>query len=502
MPQGLRDLPLLVWLMALTALAMLLPAAHAFVTRAHTTGRPFLYAAVILAAVTLMIGLATQAGAARAPRHSHLRALIGAYLVLPPLMAWPFAEAVPGIGFADAWFEMVSSFTTTGATLYDQPGQLPASLHLWRGLVGWLGGFFILVMAVSVLMPMNLGGMEVLTGRSGTARARQIERIADPGQRLTRFAQQLALPYLSFTALLWLGLVLAGETGFAGLHLAMATVSTSGILPDGMQGTAASGLLGEAMVAVLLCLGLTRRAYPGALFDDNLPLWRDPEVRMGGAIILTVTALLFLRHWIGAIELADGGDLPSFLAALWGTAFTTLSFLTTTGFAAEHWGTARVWSGLEAHGLILLGLAMVGGGVATTAGGVKLLRVYALFQHGQREMERMIHPHAVAGGGALARQLRGDGAQMAWIFFMLFALSIGAVTAGLTLAGLDYDSALITGIAALSNTGPLVHQAGEVPVDLAGFGLAAKAIMGAAMVLGRVEALAVLVLLTDLLGRR
>lgn len=501
--RALRTLPLLVLLMALTALAMLVPAAHALVLGQHDAGRPFFYGALVIGILAAMIGIASANRRPRDMRHSHLRAMVVAYLVLPPLMAWPFREAVPDTTFANAWFEMLSSFTTTGATLYDTPGRLPASLHLWRALVGWLGGFFILVMAVAVLLPMNLGGMEVLTGRSGAARAPQIRQVADPRERLERFALMLLPPYAGFTLLLWLGLVLAGETGFHGLCLAMATLSTSGILPDAAQGVAQSGIWGEILIAGFLFMALTRRSYPGGLFGEgNLPVWRDPELRMALAIVASVTGVLFLRHWIGAIENREGADLTALLSVLWSTAFTTLSFLTTTGLPAEEWATARIWSGLETHGLIFMGLAIIGGGVATTAGGVKLLRVYALFRHGQREMERLIHPHSIGGGGALARQLRGEGAQMAWVFFMLFALSIAVVVGALTLTGMDFDPALILGISALSTTGPLAGYAGELPVRYAELGIWAKAILGAAMILGRVEALAVLAMLAPEQWRR
>ncbi len=159
--------------------------------------------------------------------------------------------------------------------------------------------------------------------------------------------------------------------------------------------------------------------------------------------VVIVTAILFLRHWVGAIENAEGQDIPAFFRALWGTAFTTLSFLTTTGFISADWASSRVWSGLDTPGLILLGLAMIGGGVATTAGGVKLLRVYALFRHGQREMERLIHPNSVGGAGQTARRLRREGAYVAWIFFMLFALSIALITAALGLDGIEFEPGLV-----------------------------------------------------------
>ncbi|WP_151717467.1 TrkH family potassium uptake protein [Gemmobacter serpentinus] len=510
---GLRAFPLLVILMALTALAMLMPAAHAYASGDPDSGRPFFYGAIMMAVLTAMIGLATMGRSRSETRHAPLRAMVLAYLVLPPLMALPFHQALGDTSFGNAWFEMLSSFTTTGATVYDVPGRLSDSLHLWRALIGWLGGFFVLVMAVAVLMPLNLGGMEVLSGRTGAARARQITHIADMRERMGRFAQLLLPPYAGFTLVLWLALVMVGETGFDALCLAMATVSTSGILPDpalaGQVGAGAaqvglaSGMAGEMLIAVLLCLGITRRAYPGALFGDaDLPLRRDPEIHLALAIVLGVTLVLFLRHWVGAIEQSEGGDWSAFMGVLWANAFTTLSFLTTTGIPSGGWSGAQDWSGLEAHGVILMGLAIIGGGVATTAGGVKLLRVYALFRHGQREMERLIHPHSVSGGGPLARQLRGEGAQMAWVFFMMFALSILAITGALTLTGLHFDPALILSVSALTTTGPLAALAGETPVRYAELGGVSQAILGVAMVLGRVEALAILAMLAPDTWRR
>jgi trk system potassium uptake protein TrkH len=134
----------------------------------------------------------------------------------------------------------------------------------------------------------------------------------------------------------------------------------------------------------------------------------------------------------------------------------------------------------------------MGGGVATTAGGVKLLRVYALFRHGERELERIVHPRSVGGQGSAARRLRGEGAVVAWVFFMLFACSIAVVTAALTLAGTAFEPALVLGLSALTLTGPLADLAGAAPIDWAALGTAQKAILGLTMVVGRLEILAVL----------
>jgi trk system potassium uptake protein TrkH len=148
-----------------------------------------------------------------------------------------------------------------------------------------------------------------------------------------------------------------------------------------------------------------------------------------------------------------------------------------------------------------MGLAMVGGGVATTAGGVKLLRVYALYLHAQREVDRLIHPSSVGRASGPGRRIRRQGAYIAWIFFMLFALTLTALTALLALVGQSFESALILALSGLSTTGPLVEMASETPVRLVELSSAAKLVYAAAMVLGRLETLALIALLNPSVWR-
>ena len=98
------------------------------------------------------------------------------------MFAIPFYEAVGNTTFLNAWFEMVSCLTTTGATVYDNAGRLTPSLHLWRGLVGWLGGLLVWITAVSIFAPMNLGGFEVrATGARGQGGICDFTQIARRG---------------------------------------------------------------------------------------------------------------------------------------------------------------------------------------------------------------------------------------------------------------------------------------------------------------------------------
>ncbi|MDD9978814.1 MAG: TrkH family potassium uptake protein, partial [Boseongicola sp.] len=133
--------------------------------------------------------------------------------------------------------------------------------------------------------------------------------------------------------------------------------------------------------------------------------------------------------------------------------------------------------------------------VATTAGGVKLLRVDALYKHGLREMERLVQPSSIGGAGQRARRFRRQGAYVAWIFFMLFATSIAAITVLRALAGLSFDEALVVATATLSTTGPLVNVAMENPIPVSQWDPTIKAVSSAAMVLGRLETLVIIALL-------
>ncbi|MCV2865721.1 TrkH family potassium uptake protein [Albidovulum sediminicola] len=495
----LRNVPVLVLLMGIGAVLMFLPAIHAISLRNHFVARAFFYSGSLFLILVALIGLATSANRHDDTPRGQLLALLGAFVLLPLMLAVPMAEAIPDTTYLNAWWEMLSSVTTTGATLF-APDRLAPSIHLWRALVGWMGGAIILVSAVAVLAPMNLGGFEVLGAGSpsaaGLAGAAYNIRTVDLRGRLARAAISILPVYVGLTGLLWIALILAGDPSLVAACHAMSTLSTSGISPLGGVGRAPSGLGGEILIFLFLFFALTRRFYPsGKLQVGAQRLFQDPELRFGILFIVTLPALLFLRHWIGAIEIDEVPGIGQALLAIWGSIFTVLSFLTTTGFESESWVAARNWSGLATPGLILAGLAVIGGGVATTAGGVKLLRVYALYRHGEREIERLVHPSSIGGSGVMARKLRRQGAQMAWVFFMLFALSIAVTMLALSLSGLDFEKTTILSVAALSTTGPLANVAGSAPIDWAMLDAWAKTVLAAAMVLGRLETLAIIALL-------
>ena len=496
----LLRLPFFVVLMGIGALSMMIPAIHAAAMEDFASMRLFFYGGLLFLILTTMIGIARADDGRPARTRNQLVALASAFTLLPLMFAAPLYIGDGQTTYFDAWFEMVSCFTTTGATIYEGAGRLAPSMHLWRAVVAWQGGLLVWITAISIFAPLNLGGFEVrATGGVGAGQGdhfAQIGRTVHAGERLLRYTRMLAPIYIGLTFALWLGLVMAGEFPYIALIHAMSTLSTSGISPiDGLY-YAASRFWGEIMIFTFFIFALSRLTFSPRLGGEaEKGLARDPEFATAMVLIGLVTALLFLRHFLGASAASESeAPFTESVRALWGALFTVTSFLTTTGFESHYWDGAADWSGLETPGLFLIGLALIGGGVATTAGGVKLLRIYALYRHGEREQERLLHPNSIGGGGREARRIRRQGAYISWIFFMLFAISIAAVMTLLALTGVTFETSMVLAVASLSTTGPLAVVAAEAPISYADLPEAAKGILAFAMVLGRLETLVLIAL--------
>ena len=497
-------LPLFLLLIGVFSVSMMVPAVYGGVARDLQAARAFLYTAILGVSAFAMIGLAH---AGRDPRHGALgplMSLLCAFVFLPLLLAVPFYEGLGTTTFLNAYLEMVSAITTTGATVFDDPERLNGTLHLWRAQVAWMGGLLMWIAASAILAPLNLGGFEV-TARAEPGRTRTRDNSMGAPEvrvRITKVSTVLIPIYFGLTVLLWILLAVGGDTGLVALCHAMSVMATSGISPVGGLTGASSGVSGEAVMLLFMLFALSRLTFStDTVTSDTGGLRTDPEFRIGIALVIIVPLVLFFRHYLGAFDVNAEDDVQGAARAFWGSAFTVLSFLTTTGFISADWSEAQAWSGLGTPGLLFMGLAVIGGGVATTAGGVKLLRVFALYLNGLREMERLVHPSSISGGSAMGRRLQKGGAFIAWIFFMLFALSLAFLTIALTATGVAFETSLVIVVAGLSTTGPLLDVAAGSPISLAELSGTAKGVFVAAMVLGRLEMLAIIALLTPDLWR-
>ncbi|NRB05118.1 MAG: TrkH family potassium uptake protein, partial [Rhodobacteraceae bacterium] len=199
------DLPLFLLLLGVASLAMLVPAVFAGITRELETGRAFLYTGLLGLILFGMIALTVRGRPRRRDAFGPLIALFCAFTVLPVVLAVPFHEAVQNTSFFNAYLEMVSAMTTTGAPVFDDPSRLNEPLHLWRAQVAWLGGLLMWIAAAAIMAPLNLGGFEVTTRAEPGRRPSYDATMAAPlaQTRITRAASALIPIYLGLTVLLW-----------------------------------------------------------------------------------------------------------------------------------------------------------------------------------------------------------------------------------------------------------------------------------------------------------
>ncbi len=336
-------LPLFLLLFGAASLSMIVPAVHGTVTRDLESARAFLYVG-LLGLITFVLISVAHAG--RDPRHGALgplMSLFSTFVFLPILLAIPFYEGLRTTSFLNAYFEMVSSITTTGATIFDDPERLTGTLHLWRAQVGWMGGLLMWIAASAILAPLNLGGFEVTAqaepGRRDAV-AHSFDR-ADPRERLLRITGTLFPVYVGLTGVLWLLLIISGDDALVALCHAMSVLATSGISPVGGTEAGASGIPGEAVMLLFMLFALSRLTFSSdTVTATQGGLGTDPEFRLGLFLVVIVPLILFVRHWLGAFDVSADENLQQALRALWGSIFTVLSFLTTTGFASADWSTA------------------------------------------------------------------------------------------------------------------------------------------------------------------
>ena len=483
-----QKLPLAISIPTLFILMLMIPSVHGFISGDSHKGRSFFYAVLLGLFGLTFLRFSLQGTVFPMHRHAQLWSLIAFFLGFPLLLAIPLYEVSAAGQFIDAYLDIVSTVTTTGLPVF-APGSLSETLVIWRVSLGWASGFLIWVFAWSIFAPLNLGGFEHLGARgeamTQTQNARQTTGRL-PAEKFWSEAVRLGPVYLWITLAAALALlIVSGDPSYALLR-AMATIATFGIeIPEH---SGAGGVGGEVILALVMLFALSRSTFSTVFARARK--WRvteDPELRVAAGLVLVATLVLIGQ---GA-RYVEG--LGAHLELVWGAFFTSLSYLTTTGLASDSLPVVLV--NLDPVEIILVALAMIGGGVATTAGGIKLLRVFILTGHSRAEVNRLIAPSQVMSGQIESRSHDHHSAMLACVFLVLFILVMGAITLALTVAGSPVKDSLYLTLATVTNTGPLLPTGSGAETLVMSLPTQAKMILAAAMVLGRLEVLALLALL-------
>ena len=296
---------------------------------------------------------------------------------------------------------------------------------------------------------------------------------------------------------MWCALTSLGTDGYTSLIRALSILSTSGISGPEKFETDGAGFLGELVVAVFLLLALSHTIFYS--LDNKAKLKKilfDRELRLGLSIVMGATLLLFIKDMSHLNSLLNFKEaILSGFKLFWGSFFTVFSFITTNGYVSAYWDANSLYLDNPHVIIIMLGLCLFGGGLATTAGGIKLLRISILLSAFSDETDKLLHPSSIVGTKSSLKAF-GNSVFMAWIFFMLFLVSLALVTTILTVFGILFEDAIILAVACLTTTGPIIELIGPnslLTLDLSYF---LKIVLVVSMVIGRLEILVALSLIT------
>ena len=442
--------------------------------------------------VTLATGLAMSLATRRFKRELQPRdgfLLVGlTWLVLPVFGALPLWLAVPGLSATDAYFEAMSAFTATGATVLTGLEHLPLSVNVWRCFMMLVGGLGIIVLAVAVLPMLGVGGSQLFrTEITGPVKDQKLTpRIADTARAIWIVYALLAVGCT--LAYRWAGM------GWADAFMHMCTtISLGGFSSyDASIGHWDSPLVEAVAAAFMLLAGINLTVYFVVWRGRSLAvLWRNVEIRAFYGVLLG--AVLLLTGYLVAV----GSYAPhEALQAFRHVAFHVVSVATTTGYASHDYGQWPLFASLL---IVLLGCFATCAG--STGGGIKMVRLMILAAQARRELVRIVHPRAVSPVAIGGRTIAESTIQGVMAFMMIYGVTIFGLTLVLLFTGLDPVTAFTAIVACVNNIGPGLGQVGPAG-NYQGLNDFQTWVCTFAMLLGRLELLSLLVLLTPAFWRR
>ncbi|OYW42218.1 MAG: potassium transporter TrkH [Azorhizobium sp. 12-66-6] len=398
------------------------------------------------------------------------------WIVLTAFAALPFMWGKSGLSLSHAVFEAMSGLTTTGATVMTGLDVQTPGILLWRALLHWFGGVGIVVIAIAVLPMLSVGGMQLFRMESSDKSEKFLPRAG-------AIAKGLLLAYVLLTVVCIASYKVAGLDLFDAVTIGMSTMSSGGFAnSDSSLSVFADPAVDYVAVVFMLLASLPFPLYIRALSGDVTRLFTNPEVRLFLAIVAVFTLASFAQQTFQGVAHGE--------TAFRGALFTVASLVSTTGFMAVDYTN---WGPLS--DALFLVLMFVGGCTGSTSGGLKALRLAITAKAVRQHLKRISYPNGLFpiryGGASVADDIVASVLGFVFLYFATFII----VAAALNCIGLDVRTALSATIACLANVGPglgpIVGPAG----NYASLPESAIVLLTAAMLLGRLEILTVLVLL-------
>ncbi len=404
------------------------------------------------------------------------------WLALPLFGALPLMLGATQLSFTDAMFEAMSGLTTTGSTVITGLDDLPKGLLLWRGMLQWLGGIGIIVVAMVFLPELRVGGMQIF-------RSEAFETMGKILPRATSIAGQISGIYIGLTVLCILTYMVLGMNTFDATVHAMTTLSTGGFANYDASFGKFSGAPEYAASLFMFLAALPFVRYVQMVNGNARPFFQDTQIHTFFYLIVAFVVTIMIT-----LHLTDGYPWQqSMREAL----FNIISIMSGTGYASVDY---MEWGSFIIASFFFVGMS--GGCAGSTACSVKVFRYQLLFASIRTQLQRTYSPNGVFITRYQGRPVTEDVLSSVMSFFVVFVVMLGIVSVALALTGLDLVTAVSGAGTALGNIGPglgdIIGPAGNFKTINA----PAKWILTGAMLIGRLELMVVLVTLTPNCWRR
>ena len=412
-------------------------------------------------------------------RSNTIGILILGWVMLPLLASIPFVGSAQFASPAEAIFEAVSGLTTTGATVLSVPQDASTGVLVWRAVLQWSGGAFTLLTALIVLGPLHISGTPANMTIPGYERRDLVHSVVSASRHIMPVYAGLTLLCL---VLLWL----AGIPAFDAFCLSLSTLSTGGFMVRSGGLVGYNSVLAEAVIAVFMLVGAVSIL---ALWHFLRKRGRDRPDSQETVRLLVISLCGALVIGALAFDPVSSDNWSAAASAIRTGLFRAISLVTTTGFDNARDGTSAV------PFVIVLLLCLIGGAAYSTAGGLKQYRFLILMSQAQRELYRLLHPHIVIPNRVAGHVVDLEIMRSIWALLAVLISATCCTMFVLSVQGFDFERALLSSIAAITNNGPAVGMATVKVAAWSGYGGVSGGsliTLSIAMILGRLELLVVL----------
>ena len=397
--------------------------------------------------------------------------------------------------FTDAFFETMSGFTTTGATILEDIEAVPKGVLFWRSTTQWIGGMGIIVLAIAILPLLGVGGMQLFTAEAPGPGGDKLH------PRITDTAKRLWLIYVGYTVAETLLLKAAGMSFFDAINHALSTMATGGFSTknNSISYWNANPLI-QYIIIIFMFLGGTNFVLSYYMFKGKMgKIIKDEEFKLYfkfiAAFTIIASLLIYFRADVALSSIPHPMVFGELESAFRHGLFQVVSIVTTTGFVTADY---TMWTPFLT--VFFFGLMFLGGSAGSTSGGVKVVRHLLLIKNGFLEFKRALHPSAIIPVRYNTKSVSKDIVFNVLGFFILYMLSfiIGALV--FSMFDIDFESAIGLSASSLGNVGPALGNFGPVN-NYSALPALGKWWASFLMLIGRLELFTVLILLTPFFWR-